>query len=142
MNIPVAEVWSYEDVETLRRQFSRLGLDPLHVLRAESESPGYERRLRALLLWVEARRRLGSREAMVRHRWLFPPVDSTGDVDEDWDRFETWFRTAQSPRDSTDGLALCEGATNRGERELSISRARELGVGDAWGPIRRRNSDG
>ncbi len=95
MNTRFAEIWAYEDAAALRRRFSELGLDPDGLLGEDPDPRRYERRLRALLLWVDARRRLGSREAMLRHRWLFPPVHSRGDGDEDWARFETWFRGGQ-----------------------------------------------
>lgn len=94
MNTRLAEIWADEDAVALRRRFSELGLDPDRLLGVDPDPQRYERRLRALLLWVDARRRLGSREAMLRHRWLFPPVQSRGDGDEDWTRFETWVQGA------------------------------------------------
>lgn len=96
MNTRFQENWACQGISSLRGQFSQLGLDPDRLLGADPDPARYERRLRALLLWVDARRRLGSREAMLRHRWLFPPVMSYGDTDEDWARFEAWYCSRQS----------------------------------------------
>ncbi|MCX7818714.1 MAG: hypothetical protein N2652_05835 [Kiritimatiellae bacterium] len=90
-----SEVWAMRGEATLRQRLAAMGLNPDAVIRPDGDGERYERRLRALLLWAEAHRHLGSREAMLHHRYLFPPVDPGADADEEWARFEDWLASAR-----------------------------------------------
>lgn len=79
------------DTAAVRASFRHLGLDPEDMLQGISHDPGREDRcLRALLRWAVAYRRQGSRQAMEKNGFLFPPVQPGVDQDTDWLRFENW----------------------------------------------------
>jgi hypothetical protein len=81
------------EVENLKREFERRGLDLAQVWRPTTGESDLERRqLRHLLDWVEAYERLGSRKAMQKKGYDFPPIDPDCDPWTDWLRFETWLK--------------------------------------------------
>lgn len=79
------------DTAAVRDSFRKMGLDPAEVLEGMSHDPERENRcLRALLRWAAAYRRQGSRQALEKNGFLFPPVQPGIDQDTDWLRFENW----------------------------------------------------
>ncbi|MBU4459644.1 MAG: hypothetical protein KJ579_03665 [Verrucomicrobia bacterium] len=79
------------DTVSVRDSFRKMGLDPAEVLEGMSHDPERESRcLRALLRWATAYRRQGSRQALEKNGFLFPPVQPGIDQDTDWLRFESW----------------------------------------------------
>lgn len=77
--------------EAVRSIFRQMKLDPADVLEHMSHDSERENRcLRALLRWATAYRRQGSRQAMEKNGFLFPPVQPGIDQDTDWLQFENW----------------------------------------------------
>lgn len=94
---PVLSDREMEDGQTLRRRLLAMGLDP----RGPDGTPGgWSRatlaRRRAWVQWAIAYRSMGGRPVMLRHGYLFPPVQPAGDVDAEWRQFERWMTGATS----------------------------------------------
>jgi hypothetical protein len=81
----------------VRAIFGQMGLDPAKMLDERFDDPERENRcLRGLLRWATAYRRFGSRQAMERNGFLFPPVLPGFDQDSDWLVFENWMAGRES----------------------------------------------
>lgn len=70
-------------------ELTAAGLDP-RDLGWQPEHPQSEWLLGEILRWVRGWRRLGSRQAMSRAGFLFPPVEPDCDPAQDWFVFERW----------------------------------------------------
>ena len=80
-------------VESVREEFSALGLDPDEVLsRATGDPVAERRRLEWLLEWVYAYRQHPDRRDMEQRGHHFPPIDPGSDPDTDWLCFERWMQ--------------------------------------------------
>ncbi len=81
----------------IRSIFTQMGLDPSTVIEAMPHEPDRENRcLRGMLRWATAYRRFGSRQAMEKNGFLFPPVQPGYDQDSDWLQFENWMAGKQT----------------------------------------------
>lgn len=79
--------------KSLRDEFARRKLDLSQVFYPDPDDLHCENRLLELLLdWVQKYSECGSRQEMQIQGYHYPPIEPGFCPDEDWRRFELWFR--------------------------------------------------
>ena len=96
-----------EENEALRQAFASMGLDISKVCEPVPYDLAREnRKMEALMYWVERYRELGSRKAMEAEGLLFPPVEPDYSPDLDWALFKKWLKGASVAEKASDMVPL------------------------------------